>query len=218
LGPLPVNALQSLPVFGLRKNWVDPGPGIAMVQIQYTWTLPGEQPDWANAEEAVLAESGAAGLRTAVLEVPRFVDGAADYSLHHFFFVVSATDRAASPVFTEDVVAREITYTDEAERYTSVGVVWNAVEASPDLTVPNYTSTAMDGLSFQSPGSAPENASIYEFVHAQPLPHVFRGMVWGVRGSQIRYGYHLIRHGSPDPARDTEIWDDNGGDGWTVQL
>jgi hypothetical protein len=219
LGPLPLNALQSLPVFGLRKTWVDPEPGIAMVQIHYCWTRPGAEPDWANAEEAVLApESGTAGLRTAVLEVPRFVDGAPDYALHHFFFVVSTSDRAASPVFTEDVVAREITYTDEAERYTSVGVVWNAVDDWPDLSVPNYTSTAMDGLSFQSPGSAPENASIYEFVHAQPLPHVFRGMLWGVRGSQIRYGYHLIRQGSPNPAEDTESWDDNGGDGWTVIL
>jgi hypothetical protein len=208
-----------MPVFGLRKNWVDPGPGIAMVQIHYTWTPHGVEPDWADAEETVLApDSDTEGLRTAVLEVPRVVDGAADYTLHHFFFVVSATDRAASPIFTENVVAREVTYTDEAERYTAVGVVWSAVEASPDLAVPNYTSTAMDGLSFQSPGSAPENASIYEFVHAQPLPHVFRGMVWGVRGSQIRYGYHLVRQGSPNPAEDSERWDDNGGDGWTMML
>jgi hypothetical protein len=221
LGPLPVNAVQSLPVFGLRKTWADPGPGIAMVQIQYVWTPAGAEPDWANAEEAVLApEAGTPGLRTAVLEVPRFVNGAADYALHHFFFVVGANDRTASPVFTEDVVAREITYTDESGGYTSVGLMWSAVEASPDLTVPNYTSTAMDGLPFQSSGggAAPEHGSIYEFVRAQPLPHVFRGLVWGIRGSRIRYGYHLIRQGSPNPDDNSEIWDDNGGAGWTVDL
>ena len=219
MGPLPVNAVRNLPVFGLRKTWLDPGPGIAMVQIQYTWTPLGVEPDWANAEETVLApEPGTAGLRTAILEVPRLVDGATDYSLHHFFFVVSANDRCASPIFTENVVAREITYTDESERYTSVGLVWSAVEAVPELSVPNYTSTAMDGLSFQSPGSAPENASIFEFVHAQPLPHIFRGMAWGIHGSEIRYGYHLIRQGSPNPAEDSETWDDNSGSGWTVQL
>jgi hypothetical protein len=219
LGPLPVNAVQSLPVFGLRKTWVDPGPGIAMVQIHYTWTPPGAEPDWANAEETVLAPgSGTAGLRTAVLELPRLVDGAPDYSLHHFFFVVGANDDAASPRFTEDIVAREITYTDDVGRYTSVGVVWSAVDPSPESAVPNYTSTAMDGLSFQSPGVAPEDASIYEFVRAQPLPHVFHGMVWGIRGSEIRYGFHLIRHGSPDPAEDIESWADNGGSGWTLQV
>jgi hypothetical protein len=216
-----VNAVQSLPVFGLRKTWVDSGPGIAMVQIHYTWTPPGTAPDWANAEEAVLApQPGAPGLRTAVLEVPRFVDGATDYSLHHFFFVVGASDRAASSVFTEDIVAREITYTDETGQYTSVGVMWSAVEASLDLAVPNYTSAAMDGLPFQSAGAdaAPQHGSIYEFVRAQPLPHVFRGTVWGVRGSQIRFGYHLLRQGSPDPAANSESWDDNGGSGWTVQV
>jgi hypothetical protein len=221
LGPQPLTAVQSLPVFALRKTWADPGPGIAMVQIQFTWTPPGAEPDWADAEEAVLAPAaGAAGLRTAVLEVPRFVDGAADYALHHFFFVVGANDRTASPVFTEDVVAREITYTDESGRYTSVGLMWSAAEASPDLAVPNYTSTAMDGLPFQSAGggAAPEHGSIYEFVRAQPLPHVFRGLVWGIRGSRIRYGYHLIRQGSPNPDDNSETWDDNGGAGWTVDL
>ena len=190
-----------------------------MLQIHYTWTAPGTEPAWANAEETVLTpESGAAGRRSAVLELPRLVDGAPDYWLHHFFFVVGGNDDASSPVFTEDIVARELSYPDTSGDYTSVGVVWSAVEAAPESAVPNYTRTAMDGLSFHSPGAAPEDSSIYEFVRAQPLPHVFRGMVWGVGGSQVRYGYHLIRQGSPDPAEDTERWDDNGGSGWTLTL
>jgi hypothetical protein len=205
------------PVFGLRKTFVDPEPGIAMVQIHYTWSPPGEPPDWAAGDEVVLAPQGGR-LRTAVLEVPRAVDGAAEFALHHFFFVVSAQGRTSSPVFTEDIVAREVTYEDTAGAYTAVGIVWSAAEPAPDLGVPNYTSTAMDGLSFESPGAAPDDGSIYEFVRAQPLPHVFRGMVWGVRGSQISYGYHLISNGLPDPAANTETWDDNGGAGWTVQL
>jgi hypothetical protein len=151
-----------------------------MVQIHYTWTPPGGEPDWANAEEAVLAPTaGPAGVRATVLELPRFVDGVPDYSLHHFFFVVGGNDDAASPVFTEDITAGEISYTDDAGRYTSVGVVWSAIEPSRESAVPNYTSTAMDGLSFQSPGTAPEDVSIYEFVRAQPLPHVFRAWSGG---------------------------------------
>ena len=210
-----------LPVFGLRKTWIDPGPGIAMVQIHYTWTPQGGEPDWADAEEAVLAPHAAApGLRTAVLDVPRYVEGAADYSLHHFFFVVSASDRVASPVFTEDVVSREIVYEDGGGGLTSVGVIWSAVEGSAELSVPNYTSAAMDGLAFQSRGAgeSPEHGNLYEFVRAQPLPHVFRGTVWGIRGSRIRYGYHLLRKGSPDPSDDVERWDDNAGGGWIVDL
>lgn len=199
------------PVFGLRKTWLDPGPGIAMVQVHYTCSPAGATPDWADAEQIVLAPHGGAA-RSAVLEVPR-----ADLSLHHFFFVVGAHDRTASPVFSEDIVGREVTYEDPDGEYTAVGLVWSAV----DEDVPNYTSTAMDGLPFASIGAAtgfPEEGSIYEFVRAQPRPHVFRGNVWGVRGSSIRYGYHLIRNGQPDPADNTERWDDNGGAGWTVDL
>jgi hypothetical protein len=199
----------STPVFGLRKTWLDPGPGIAMVQVHYTCSPAGAAPDWADAEQVVLAPQGGP-LRSAVLEVPR----ASDLALHHFFFVVGADDRTASPVFTEDIVAREVTYEDRTGAYTSVGVVWSVV----DEDVRNYTSTVMDGLPFESMGTAPEDGSIYEFVRAQPLPHVFRGRVWGIRGTSIRYGYHLIRHGQPDPADNTERWDDNGGSGWTVDL
>jgi hypothetical protein len=211
----------SLPVFGLRKTWVDPGPGIAMVQIHYTWTPLGRDPDWADAEEAVLAPQPDAPLvRSAVLEVPRFVDGAANYSLHHFFFVVATPDQTASPVFTEDVVCREVTCEDAAGHFTSIGIAWSAVEASPVLAVANYTSAAMDGLSFQTIGAdaAPEPSNIYEFVRAQPLPHVFRGLVWGVRGSRLRYVFHQLRHGSPNTADDIESWADNGGAGWTLDL
>jgi hypothetical protein len=43
-------------------------------------------------------------------------------------------------------------------------------------------------------------------------------MVWGVRGTRISYGYHLISNGQPDPAANTETWDDNGGAGWTLRL
>ncbi|GAA0448015.1 hypothetical protein Ade02nite_60600 [Paractinoplanes deccanensis] len=200
-------------VFGLRKTWHDPVPGIAMVQAHYAWSPAGTPPDWSGAEQVVLAPAEGR-TRTAVLEVPRTVDGSTDFSLHHFFFVVGEHDRTTSPVFTEDIVAREVVYDDAAGAYTSVGFVWSAVDAA----VPNYTSGAMDGLPFASPGTAPAEGDVYEFVRAQPLPHVFRGMVWGVRGSTIRYGYHLLRQGLPDPADDGESWDDNGGHGWTVAL
>jgi hypothetical protein len=204
-------------MFGLRKTWLDPGPGIAMVQAHYTCSPTGAAPDWADAEQVVLAPQGGP-LRTAILEVPRTVEGKTDYSLHHLFFVVTGTDRAASPVFTEDIVSAEVTYEDPDGTDTSVGVVWSAVEPTPELAVPSYSSTVMDGLPFEAMGDTPGEGSLYEFVRAQPLPHVFRGKVWGVRGTRIRYGYHLISNGRPDPADDAERWDDNNGTGWIVEL
>lgn len=192
-------------VFGLRKIWVDPAPGIAMVQIHWTTSPHGAEPDWSAADQVVASDGP---VRSAVLEVPRD-DGRA---LHHFFFAVTASGGAASPIFTENIVAREVVYADPAGTCTSVGIVWSGED------VPNYTSTAMDGLPFAAFDSAPAAGDLYEFVRAQPLPHVFRGRVWGVPGTSVRYGYHLISNGHPDPADDHESWNDNAGAGWTVQL
>jgi hypothetical protein len=210
---------RSQQLFGLRKAWVDPEPGIEMVQVHYAWTLSGQEPDWEGADTRVLTPVEAfPGLRTAVVEVPRQVEGSRDYLLHHFFFVVRGTEWRSSPVFTEEVVAREVTYEDPDGRWTHVGIGWAVPPAPPASAAPNYTAATMDGLSFGQPGDGapPEPAPIYEFVQAQPLPHTFRGLVWGLRGCDVQYVFHLVRAGSPRPEDDAESWDDNGGSGWTL--
>ena len=163
---------------------------------------------------------GSPGLRTAVIEVPRQVDGSRDYLLHHFFFVVHGTESSTSPVITEEIVAREVTYEDASGVWTHVGIGWGVSPGLAELATPNYTAAAMDGLSFEDSGAgAPaEPAPIHEFVQAQPLPHVFRGLVWGPRGFDLGYVFHLVRAGGPRAEEDTEIWDDNDGSGWTLRL
>lgn len=208
-------------LFGLRKTWVDPGPGVEMVQLHYAWTRPGEEPDWEAGDTRVLTPSEASpGLRTADIEVPRQVGGSREYLLHHFFFMVHGTEWISSPMFTEEIVAREVTYEDQHGQWTHVGIGWGAFPGSPESAAPNYTAAAMDGLPFEEAcaGAPPEPAPIHEFVQAQPLPHLFRGLVWGPRGVELRYVFHLVRVGSPRPVDDTETWDDNGGSGWTVTL
>ena len=207
--------------FGLRKTWVDPAPGIEMVQLHYAWTAAGQEPDWEQADTRVLTPNDVSpGLRTAVIEAPRQVEGSREYLLHHFFFVVRGTEWVSSPVFTEEIVAREITYEDTDGRWTHVGVGWGVSPGLAQLAAPNYTAAAMDGLPFGDGGAGapPEPAPVFEFVHAQPLPHVFRGLVWGPRGFELRYAFHLVRSGSPDPDEDTETWDDGSGTGWTLTL
>ena len=55
-------------------------------------------------------------------------------------------------------------------------------------------------------------------MRAQPLPHVFRGLVWGPRGFDLGYVFHLVRAGGPRPEDDTEVCEDTGGSGWTIRL
>jgi hypothetical protein len=206
-------------LFGLRKAWSDPSPGIELVQLHYAWTPIGGEPDWDDADTRVLTEV-APGLRAAVIEVPRLVQGSREYLLHHFFFVVRGTEWTSSPVFTEEIVAREVVYEDPGGAWTSVGIGWGVPAGGPVAAAPNYTACAMDGLAFTEAagGAPPEPGSILEFVQAQPLPHVFRGLVWGPRGSELRYVFHLVRAGSARPAEDTETWEDNAGAGWAVTL
>lgn len=207
--------------FALRRTWVDPAPGIDMVQIHVVCTPLGAEPDWADADTRVLTPSDASpGLRTAVIEVPRRLDGSTEYLLHHFFFVVQGAQSQTSPVFSEEIVAREISYEEPTGDWTHVGIAWGVSPGLPDLAAPNYTVAALDGLGFGDPaaGAPAEPAPIHEFVQAQPLPHVFRGLVWGPRGFDVRYVVHLVRSGSPRPEDDTEVWDDNGGPGWTLTL
>jgi hypothetical protein len=207
--------------FALRRTWVDPVPGIDMVQVHFTCTPSGGAPDWEDADTRVLTPSDASpGLRVAVIELPRRLEGSTDYALHHFFFVVHGAESSTSPVFTEEIVAREVVYEDATGDWTQVGIGWGVSPGSPDLAAPNYTAAAMDGLSFGDPaaGAPPEPAPIHEFVRAQPLPHVFRGLVWGPRGFDLRYVFHLVRAGGARPDDDTEVWEDDGGRGWTLTL
>ena len=207
---------ETAPLFGLRRTWVDPGPGIDMVQIRYTWSPPGEPPDWADADTRVLAPH-AGPVRTAVLEVP-LAGGRGPRVLPAPLLLRGQRDRPGlSPVFTEEIVTHEVTYEDPGRLHLGRRRLERRrrVAGAGRAELPRLR---MDGLPFEPVGTAPEHSGIYEFVRAQPLPHVFRGRVWGSAALDLRYAYHLVREGLPDPADDSERWDDNGGSGWTVHL
>ena len=97
------------PTFALTKEWVDPSPGIELVEVHYVWGPLGEPPDWEGNQTAVATplDAGPPPRRAAPLELPRFVDGATDYLLHYFFFVAGGGAQGSTPVFTEQIGTRE---------------------------------------------------------------------------------------------------------------
>ena len=206
------------PTFALTKVWTDPSPGIGLVEVHYVWGTAGEPPDWGREQTAVATplDPGPPPRRAAALELPRFVDGAADYLLHHFFFVAGAGTQLSTPAVTEQIGTREVRYDDADNRYTNVGVIWTVGESRD----PNYSVAALDGLAFSGhdEGTGPETFTpIFEFVQAVAPPHVFRGRVWGVRGQPVTHAFHLVRLGSPG-GDDLERWDDNDGKGWQLTI
>jgi hypothetical protein len=210
--------------FAVLKEWFDPAPDVGLVEIHYAWTPAGRDADWETGAEATVLQAADGGRRrparrTAILEIPREVAGATTYTLHHFFFVVTTGGRSTTPVFQEEVGAREVRYEDADGRYTHVGVQW----AVGGPSAVNEATLTLDGLAFSGAttaerGSSETMAPVFDFVRAVPLPHVFRGRVWGLRGQPVDYAFRCVRLGSPNAAEDGETWDDNGGARWRLEI
>jgi hypothetical protein len=215
-------------MFVLMKDWWDPGPGIDMVEVHYTWSLPGKRPDWDQREETQTLQrlASAPAHRACGIEVPREVDGLDRYDLHHFFVYVENGREQVSPIWREEIASREISYEDRHNVHTLVGVRW----AIGDWTFSNYTLLELEGLAlklptYQNPHTPEQGEStglefprIYEFVNSHPLPHVFGGKVHGPRGATVQYHYHLLTLGGPSADQDRETWNTNNDQNWTVTI
>jgi hypothetical protein len=205
-------------MFQLTKVWVDPGPGVESMEIRYTWCASGSEPAWDGTEEAevMVAVPGTDPcVRTADLEIPRYVDGADRYQLHYRFGPGGEHVDGYSPVFTEEIVSREVEYVDHAGELTEVRVLWSV----GGWTAPNWSQATLDGLppSVAAPGGQGDEQdgvsddAIYELVRTVPLPRRYVARMSGPRGQSVEYVYQLLRTGSPLPDDDFVRWDDNGG-------
>lgn len=210
-------------MFQLTKVWVDPEPGIDTIEIRWTWSAPDEQPLWDENESAeimsVVANTDPA-VRTAEVEIPRYVDGNDSYLLHYRFCRGGEHMAGWSPVFTEEIVTHEVEYIDTQGDLTEVRVLWSVAGS----TAPNWSQATLLGLPTsgqRTPDPEQEglvDEAIYELVHAVPLPRHYVAKVWGPRGSTVEYSYQLLRTNAPVAEDQFERWDDNGGKHYRVEL
>jgi hypothetical protein len=213
-------------MFQLTKVWIDREPGIGMVEIRYLWSPLGEPAHWEGQEEsevmAVVPGSNPPA-RQAILEIPRYLQDKDSYQLHYRFVVVRNGREEFSPVYTEEVVAREVPYLDAEGRITEVRLLWG-VEG---WSAPNWTQARLEGLKLQMipnrPGHDIEGEGIaddafYELIQTVPLPRRYVAKVWGPRGATVEYAYQLLRTNSPLPEDDFERWDNNQTQNYSVVL
>lgn len=207
-------------MFALKRFWFDGDNPTEMVEVHYTWTPLGGQPDWNKHEETralALVPGTVPALRLGAIDLPEEIEGSPTYTLHSFFLVIHKDGRQeVTPVLAEEIAPREVTYEDPAGTFTSVGLHWSAF----DWSAPNYTLMMLEGLppEVQSPRPGIRYPEIFEFVQGLPLPRRFRGRVWGPRGATIHAAYHLLRVGSPDPKDDLETWDNNAGRNYALEI
>jgi hypothetical protein len=210
-------------MFLLTKFWVDPQPGIDTIEIRWTWTGSHEAPDW---DENELAEVMAVVpgtdpiVRTADIEIPRYVDGRGSYLLHHRFGRGGEHHEGFSPVFTERIVSRDVEYVDDTGELTEVRLVWTVGGS----LAPNWSQATLVGLPTSGPATPdPEqegvtDEAVYELVRTVPLPHRFVARIWGPEGSTVEYVYQLLRTNTPVEGDEFERWDDDDGRRYHVEL
>jgi hypothetical protein len=212
-------------VFQLTKVWVDPGPGIDTMEIRYTWCAHGEEPRWEGEEYAEIMSvvpDTSPRIRTAALEIPRYVSGQDSYLLHYRFGQGGEHIGGYSPVMTDEIVAREVEYVDDKGDLTEVRVLWSVGGGG----APNWSQARLEGLSLPATGPTGPDAegegladdAIYELIQTVPLPRRYVAKVWGPRRETVEYVYQLLRTNSPLPEDDFERWDDNRGEKFYVTL
>jgi hypothetical protein len=213
-------------MFQLTKTWVDPRGPIDTVEIRYTWSAIGAQPKWGGAEEAevmTVIPGTSPRTRRAILEIPRYLDGNDDYLLHYKFGGGGEHHEGFSQVFSEEIRAHEVSYTDYLGKVTEVRVLWSV----GDWGAPNWTQARLEGLPLRTDaskaghdaeGEGIADEAIYELVQTVPLPRRFVGKVWGPKGVGIEYRFQLLRNNTPIPGDEFERWDNNNGRNYTVLI
>jgi len=204
-------------MFQLTKVWIERELGVGMVEIRYLWSPLGEPARWEGQEEeevlSVVPNTNPQ-VRTAVLEIPRYLNEKDSYQLHYRYVVVRNGKEEFSPIFTEEIVAREVPYIDNEGRITEVRLLWGV----NGWDAPNWTQARLAGLNLHMiptrPGHDLEGEGIaddamYELIQTVPLPRRYVAKVWGPRGATVEYVYQLMRTNSPLPEDDFETWDNN---------
>ena len=204
-------------MFQLTKVWVDPRPDIETVEIRYTWSPLGEPAKWegeVEAEVMSVVPNTNPRVRQVVLEIPRYLNDKDSYQLHYRFESGGEHSREFSPTFAEEIVARDIPYTDNEGRITEVRLLWSV----NGWGAPNWTHAKLEGLPLKvsdeqaghdREGEGIADDAIYELIQTVPLPRRYMGKVWGPRGATVEYVYQLLRTGSPLPEDDFETWDND---------
>ena len=214
-------------MFQMAKVWVDPNDRVDSVEIRYTWSPIGTQPDFTNGKDEAEVMQVVLGTnpreRQAIIEIPRYLEGKDNYLLHYHFGGGGEHHEGFTQVYTEEIVSKEIEYIDHEGLLTEVRVLWSV----GGWAAPNWTQARLDGLPLQVPMDAPghdaegeglADEAIYELVQTVPLPRRFVARVWGPRGGRVEYSFQLLRNNTPIEGDEFVRWDNNQNQNFSVVL
>jgi hypothetical protein len=225
-------------MFFLRKEWQDPEEGIETVVLHWTTTGVDQEPNWKRAHPTtvMLPQFASSPIRRfcSVWVVPpfsrtRFLSAGSPeeriFVLHSFCEVVHRGRTWSSEPTRQEMRAEQITYSDLSGDYTQA-FLYYSLDGLADM---NRMPMLLEGIppKYQRLPSLPEHqagdaeykawARRSHIVVRLPLPHVFRGQLWGPVGTRALYGIYLRREGL-NPFADGGFWLLREGTLWEVQL
>ena len=239
--------------FYIKKTYVDSEPGIELVNIHYTWTPPGEMPNWeAHRETRMMPRGGVLirgmggttvdesgqyvqtaserielpddGIRRKIIRLPKAIPNPAsggyteNYAFHHYFEVFRNGKREQSPLYTEEIVSKEVEYLDFQGNLGGMCIFWSVY----DWDAPQYQPTEEANFIVRFGEDSPHRSHKFygiedketfsrirsEMLQSLPLPRRFVGKIYGPKGAQVHQRWHVGNMWQPNPA---DRWEDYWG-------
>jgi hypothetical protein len=239
--------------FYMKRSYVDTEPGIELVNIHYTWTPLGQQPDWeAHRETRVMPRGGVLirgmggtivddtgnyvqssserielpddGVRRKVIRLPKAIPDPAtnqyteNYSFHHYYEVFRHGQRENSPLYTEEIVSKEVEFIDFNGNLGGMCIFWSVY----DWDSPQYQPTEVPAFIERFGEDSPHRSHKFygaedkeafsrirsEMLASLPLPRRFVGHIYGPKGAQVVQRWHVGNMWQPNRA---DRWEDYWG-------
>ena len=239
--------------FYMKRSYVDTEPGIELVNIHYTWTPLGQQPDWeAHRETRAMPRGGVLvrgmggtivddtgnyvqstservelpddGVRRKVIRLPKSIPDPAtnqytdNYSFHHYYEVFRNGKRQNSPLYTEEIVSKEVEFIDFNGNLGGMCIFWSVYDWDSPQYQPTEEPTFIERFGEDSPYRShkfygAEDKETFsrtrsEMLASLPLPRRFVGHIYGPKGAEVVQRWHVGNMWQPNRA---DRWEDYWG-------
>jgi len=164
------------------------------------------------------------GIRRKVLRLPKAIFDSAtnqyveNYAFHHYFEIFREGKREQSPLYTEEIVSKEVEFVDFNGNLGGMCIFWSVYDWDAPQYQPTEVSEFIDRFGEDNPYRSHKFYGVEDketfsrmrsdMLRSLPVPRRFVGKIYGPKGAQIHQRWHVGALWSPN--RD-ERWEDYWG-------
>ncbi|MBI3300752.1 MAG: hypothetical protein HYZ72_01540 [Deltaproteobacteria bacterium] len=164
------------------------------------------------------------GIRRKVIRLPKAIPDPAtggyteNYACHHYFELFRDGKREQSPLYTEEIVSKEVEYIDFQGNLGGMCIFWSVYDWDAPQYQPTEEANFITRFGEDNPYRSHKFYGIEdketfsrirsEMLRSLPLPRRFVGKIYGPKGTQIHQRWHVGNLWQPNPA---DRWEDYWG-------